>query len=897
MKKCQRATNATELVIAFNDNGQIIIKESTDFDYDTDCIAHCAKNLTLQSIIVYSCRSFNGNTLTVIRHNVLFDLPSIINKNRIFIDFYDVKHKVSIHNLVLKDNIIQYLNEDTFENIDGLKNLIIKKNNVRLDKSRLYTWHYLFRKLENLTGLYVEENSSQFNNLLWRYHNDTNNVSALPNLRTLSFQGTYFDELTTETFKWLESSSVKTLNMKFTNISTVKAGAFKFFEKSLRNLDLSSAAISLKDLITLMESLQSSEETSNLTILSLANLNLKEVPYDVLKPVQYSLEALSLFGNNFNDNNENQNTNVEMKSALLGTKREITPESAKTTEETEVISSVFPDMPMLYELDLRKCNITHIQKEFFYNLGNLKKLHMSFNNILILPSNIFYVLNHLTVLDISYNRHCEFDNPYRDAMTLESESFAGLNSLKYLNLTESKIKWESSIFLSNLPSTLLKLSLCRSSLMYLTENIFDNLTQLMVLDISYNTALGPYITHRQFLNLKQLQELHMAGVGLRNISMVTSLTSLKTLNIRCNNIVNLENVFHAFTKLQYLDVSWNFLTSWDEIIFTNNINLKIVFLHSNSLNVITDAMLLDMKTLHYLSLGNNQLICNCNLKKLMEYVRLENDASFETRWESYSAINNNTTSLIVVDYHQPTTYLCFDTSSSEIIVFTNTSEFCTVQDMNKFFPALGYAVYTTLFLVIAILLVSGLIYWKWWYIRYYAVTIKNATVFGYINSNRTEDRIYVYDVFVSYSDENRNWVIQELLPNIEDSTSIKICLHERDFQVGVSILENIISGMDLSRMFLLVISDSFLKSQWCQFEMYLAQHRLLEMCRDCLILVLLEEIPKNMRPKILQYLMITKTYIVWPKNGNDNCAKKIFWQRLKKALCNTNFKLKQCSTA
>lgn len=44
-------------------------------------------------------------------------------------------------------------------------------------------------------------------------------------------------------------------------------------------------------------------------------------------------------------------------------------------------------------------------------------------------------------------------------------------------------------------------------------------------------------------------------------------------------------------------------------------------------------------------------------------------------------------------------------------------------------------------------------------------------------------------------------------------------------QVGVSILENIIHSMDKSRTLLLVISEAFLLSQWCQFEMHLAQHR------------------------------------------------------------------------
>lgn len=73
--------------------------------------------------------------------------------------------------------------------------------------------------------------------------------------------------------------------------------------------------------------------------------------------------------------------------------------------------------------------------------------------------------------------------------------------------------------------------------------------------------------------------------------------------------------------------------------------------------------------------------------------------------------------------------------------------------------------------------------------------------------------------------------------------------------------------MDQSRTLLLVMSESFLLSHWCQFEMHLAQHRLLETRREQLILVLLEDIPKVKRSKTLQYLMKTKTYIIWPQQS------------------------------
>jgi hypothetical protein len=187
--------------------------------------------------------------------------------------------------------------------------------------------------------------------------------------------------------------------------------------------------------------------------------------------------------------------------------------------------------------------------------------------------------------------------------------------------------------------------------------------------------------------------------------------------------------------------------------------------------------------------------------------------------------------------------------------------------------------------VLIFTIVVGITYWKWWYIRYFAVLVKNATVLSFMSheEDSSTDHIFNYDIFMSYSDHNREWVLNSLLPNLEYKSKVKVCLHERDFQVGISILENIISSIDQSRCILLVISKSFLRSRWCQFELHLAQHRLLETRREELILLFLEEIPKTKRPKTLQYLMKTKTYLLWPK-GDDAEEQKLFWKRLHYAI-------------
>jgi len=182
--------------------------------------------------------------------------------------------------------------------------------------------------------------------------------------------------------------------------------------------------------------------------------------------------------------------------------------------------------------------------------------------------------------------------------------------------------------------------------------------------------------------------------------------------------------------------------------------------------------------------------------------------------------------------------------------------------------------------------VTIITYWKWRDIRQFTIIVKNASILSFMSheENGSTDKIFNYDIFISYSDNDRDWVLNSLLPNLETKSKVNVCLHERDFQVGIGILENIISSIDRSRCILLVISQSFLRSQWCQFELHLAQHRLLETRREELLLLFLEEIPRMKRPKTLQYIMRTKTYILWPKINDDVEGQKLFWKRLHVAI-------------
>ncbi len=79
-----------------------------------------------------------------------------------------------------------------------------------------------------------------------------------------------------------------------------------------------------------------------------------------------------------------------------------------------------------------------------------------------------------------------------------------------------------------------------------------------------------------------------------------------------------------------------------------------------------------------------------------------------------------------------------------------------------------------------------------------------------------------YDVFLSYSHRDNQWVRQDLLPKLE-AHDLAVLIDFRDFEAGAPTITEIQRAIDESRKTLLVLSDNYLQSEWTTFERYLLQ--------------------------------------------------------------------------
>lgn len=83
------------------------------------------------------------------------------------------------------------------------------------------------------------------------------------------------------------------------------------------------------------------------------------------------------------------------------------------------------------------------------------------------------------------------------------------------------------------------------------------------------------------------------------------------------------------------------------------------------------------------------------------------------------------------------------------------------------------------------------------------------------------DTKFAYDVFISYSHTDNEWVRGELLPRLEQA-GLRVCIDYRDFEIGVPSLVNMERAVDDSRHTLVVLTPNWVESEWTEFESLLA---------------------------------------------------------------------------
>ena len=113
-----------------------------------------------------------------------------------------------------------------------------------------------------------------------------------------------------------------------------------------------------------------------------------------------------------------------------------------------------------------------------------------------------------------------------------------------------------------------------------------------------------------------------------------------------------------------------------------------------------------------------------------------------------------------------------------------------------------------------------------------------------------------YDVFISYSHKDAEWVRQWLIPRLKQE-DITVCVDNESFDPGIPALVNMENAVAASRRTLLVLTRAWVESEWTRFESTLTQHDDPTGIRQRTLPLLLEPCDAPRRIKALTHLDFT----------------------------------------
>ncbi|XP_077327001.1 toll-like receptor 13 [Lithobates pipiens] len=586
----------------------------------------------------------------------------------------------------------------------------------------------------------------------------------------------------------------------------------------------------------------------------------------------------------------------------------------------------------LLELDLSYNNLESLT--FFKNESvptlKLVYLNASFNNLLRLQKGQFACLKELKSLSLESNKINHIDD----------FAFAGLDQLELLNLQHNNLFRIREFTFSNL-FLVTHLNLYENVVSTFNSQAFRNVF-VKDIKVTYNYNVDSYWW--KFI-----------GRSLRNISVKTNIFGLRedvldafpfleSLQIDSPDIVlscvafSEAKELHLKNTVQFIntDAQWSPLASFTKLeklyysgnpqdVFNSNAiinplkdvpSLKFLYLHDtdkiikyNQINANTIFQRLsNLKVLHLKNAGIDHLDSKEAFSDLqeLEFLIIENQNMLEVEsivfdsmpklkyiyfWQTtfpcsckfygfLSWLESNTRVSAIGFYHQKC--LIKGDVSMNFIFFLNSN--CR-SDLDFILFVLSFTC-TLLFMCLSLFHES-----IQWYILYIVYIVK-----CWLNHRLQHKDKYEYDVFVSYNTNDELWVTEQLLSNLEQKGPpfFKVCIHNRDFEVGRDIVENIMDSIYSSRWTVCIITHNYLQSNWCSLEMKMATYKLLTESKESLILIFLDKIS---REELQYYHRLTKllnkktylTYLDWPDHEN---GQKLFWERLRKVIAKSGRKLK-----
>nr|ANG08887.1 toll family protein 8 [Oncopeltus fasciatus] len=890
----------------FNGLSYLLVLDLSDNELNEEWINGATFSGLLRLVIL----SISGNNLVRLETSVFRDL-------------------YSLQVLRLEDNAIEYIADNTFTSLNNLHTLSLSNNKLtRIDSntlSGLYVINVL--SLDSNAIHYIDPEALRNSSNLQDLHLNSNKLydvpavlSDVPHLKTLDLG----DNLITEVFNTSFAHMHELVGLRLTenNLTNLSKGVFDKMS-ALRILNLSSNKLQRVEPGTF-------DENKNLMAIrldgnylteinglfgKLPNLVWLNISENLLQVFDYAFIPTGLQWLDIHSNKITELGNYfEIESQL-----HLTMFDASNNQLTEITGNAIPDSVEI--LNLSNNLISKVQSYTFFKKPNLTRVDLVGNQIRIVSQNSlristippgkplpeFYIGNNPFQCDCTMQWLQQYPGEQKERnkpnlMDLDSvvckllyNRVSSYVLLKEASPDQFLCQYTSNCFpfchccdfdACDCEMTCPTNCTCYHDLSWSANVVdcsnagyIDSLPERIPMDSTQLYLDGNdirLIGSHSFIGRKKLQVLFLNSSNIDVIHNRTfnGLKDLELLRLDNNKIKELNGYeFEGLVSLRELYLQYNHISTIHNSTFTGLPELRVLRIDHNRLFKYSVWQLPTQLT--RIHIGVNPFSCDCEYTQKfkdfliysvgaivdIEQVKCYNVTEYDT---GYSILRDNITCVEEVISNFIETPVNGSYTSTTII---------QRQELQDYIPLLV----ATLAIFFAVMVFSCLLFMYRQEMRVWFHSKFGVRLFYRSTDIELDDRDKLFDAFVSYSAKDEAFVAEELAPMLENGDpSYKLCLHYREFPVGGFIADTIVQAVESSRRTIMVLSENFIKSEWCRFEFKSAHHQVLRDRRRRLIVILLGEVPqKDLDPDIRLYLK-TNPYLEW--------GDKLFWEKLRFAL-------------
>lgn len=898
------------------------------FHHTTELREILLKNNTIAGFPSALFRSLSQLLHLDVSHNIIADLHFLLdsfkNPNRLKIlnlsynrirriEGMPFQSLVSLQVLNLRDNIVEYIAEKAFSHLTSLKVLDLTNNRLRLIEAET------FNGLMNLHELWLPNNhmelihSDAFMNLTRLHYLSLKNnsltsfpmaINKMEYLQNLDLSFNSMSNITNDTFENLKSLAA--LDLKYNFIGNLSRGTLRD-QYSLKNLDLSSNRIQSLEHGIFDDAIELERIELNDNLLSdinglfmnLQNLKSLNVSRNNITWFDYALIPTGLIHLDMHSNRIDSLGNYfELESVL-----KLRFMDASFNKISEINPATFP-----YGMEvasLRNNSLKIINSFTFMSKTNLTSMDLRNNDIQNLDINALRlrsvpITRNLPVFYLSENPlHCDCTMEWLQRINnlddmrqyphitdldevLCHMTFPRQNAL--VPITRAK----SNEFLCRYRSHCFALCHCcefdacdcemvcpenctcysdqtwNTNIVDCSSRRYSRIPSRIPMDVTDLYLDGndmSQVGSHSFIGRKNMRILHLNGSNIHVIRNRTfnGLQNLLKLHLEHNYISTIQgHEFTNLTNLQELYLSYNRLTSINNSSFNHLKFLKVLYLDHNNL---IDFPVWNLNFNHRLiavNLGHNSWTCSC------EYLGTFQD------WLLVSGS-------FVVDREE---VRCYKNQSAGLYVLEFNSTACANHSALTYYKAEFNSDYVPVMILapcIFILLIFSLILFcvynsemKIWFYSRYGIRL-------FQRNNYPAEAEKLFDAFLSYCKKDEAFVSQMLAPELEDGTyPHRLCLRYRDLPMAEYVAEAISEAIECSRCTVTVISEQYLKSEWCVYELKAAHHESQINRRHRVIVVLLDKISLKELDSDIRICLRSASVVHW--------GDRRFWEKLRFAM-------------